>query len=341
MKQITFMKIKDTDILAILFSFISFQFSISLQAAISIKSEKEDNKLEKHVILLSYFLSEVLSIICFYLFKKYEKNNSFNTKTIVYGCVLGFLNFSYLNFLGNDIIKSFGYSFIASIICYEILLKNFEKKIKLITSLIIILLFIVLIRTIIYTGKDIDYTYYFYAAIASGIHLAVEKYSIEKEELNIYLLMFFEGVSSSIIHYTYHNLYDRNYKSIKSDNFEYLIYYFFVFFVTNLTRFYLTKYSSLLMNILIMAFSSVYFEKNVSLFHDLKNIAYMFFSLGIFLGMCIYNEIIILNFLNKENNSDENKPAIEANENNVIQSDNKIENNNINILDKKEDTNED
>ena len=341
MKQITFMKIKDTDILTILFSFISFQFCISLQEAILNKSKKETNKLESHVILLSFFLSEVLSIICFYLFKKYEKNNSFNTKTIVYGCVLGFLNFSYKNFLTNENEISFGYTFISSIICYEILLKNFEKKKKLITSLIIILLFIILKRSIIFTGSYDFYTNYFYSAIGLGIQLAFEKYSIEKEELNIYLLMFFEGVSSSIIHYTYHNLYDHNYKSIKSDNFEYLIYYFFVFFVTNLTRFYLTKYSNLLMNILILIFANVYFGKNVSIKQNLKDIAYMFFSLGIFLGMCIYNEIIILNFLNKENNSDENKPAIEANENNVIQSDNKIKNNNINILDKKEDTNED
>ena len=346
MKQITFMKIKDTDILTILFSFISFQFCISLHRIIKIKNdekeEKGEKKLEEHVILLSFYLSEVLSIICFYLFKKYEKNNSFNTKTIVYGCVLGFLNFSYKNFLTDVNVISFGYSFISSIICYEILLKNFEKKKKLITSLIIILLFIILIRSIIFTGSYGFYTYYFYSAIGLGIQLAFEKYSIEKEELNIYLLMFFEGVSSSIIHYTYHNLYDHNYESIKSDNFEFLIYFFFVYFVLNLTRFYLTKYSSLLMNILIMAFANIYFEKNVDLLlYDLKDIAYMFFSLGIFLGMCIYNEIIILNFLNKENNSDENKPAIESNENNVIQSDNKIENNNINILDKKEDTNED
>lgn len=341
MKPITFKNIKDTDILAILFSYISLQFCVSLQTAISINSNKEKNKLENHVILLTFFLSEVLSIICFYLFKKYEKNNSFDTKTIIYGCLLGFLNFSNINFLEQQSVFSFGYTFISSIICYEILLKNFEKKTKLIASLIIILLFIILIRSIIFTGSNIIFTHFFYSAIASGILLAVEKYSIEKEEINIYLLMFFEGVSSSIIHYTYYNIYDYNYKSIKSDNFEYLIYYFFVFFVTNLTRFYLTKYSSLLMNSLIMAFVSVYYEKNLSLFEDLKDIGYMFFSLGIFIGMCIYNEIIILNFLSKENNSDENKPAIEANENNIIQSDNKLENNNINILDKKEDTNED
>ena len=340
MKPITFGKFKDTDIIAILFSFISIQFCFSLQSAISIKSSTEDHLLEPHVIKLTFFLSEVLSIICFFLFKKYEKNNSFNTKTIIYGCLLGFLYFSTLNFLEDDGEVSFGYYFISSIICYEILLKNFEKKIKIITSLIIIVIFIILFRSIIFTGGDIKYTHYFYCAIATGILFAVEKYGIEKEEINLYLLMFFEGVSSTIIHYTYYNLYDYNYKSIKSDNFEYLIYYFIVYFVENLTRFYLTKYSSLLMNILIFSLV-VYFEKNVNFEQNLKDIGYMFFSLGIFLGMCIYNEIINLNFLNKENDlkSDENKPAIEANENNIIQSDNKIENNNINVLDKKEETN--
>ena len=343
MKPITFKNFKDTDIITILFSYISLQFCISLQTVITFKSHEEDNKLEKHVIILTFFLSEVLSIICFYLFKKYEKNNSFNTKTIIYGCLLGFLNFSFLNFLKNASIISFGYSFISSIICYEILLKNFEKKIKLITSLIIIILFIVLIRTIIFTGHEKIFMSLFYSAIALGILIAVEKYCIEKEEINIYLLMFFEGVSSSIIHYIYCNIYKQNYQSIKSDNFEYLIYYLFVFFFTNLTRFYLSKYSSLLMNILILAFVSVYYEKNLFIFHDLKDIGYIFFSLGIFIGMCVYNEIINLNFLNKENNlnSDENKQEIEANENNIIQSNNKIENNNINVLDKKEDTNED
>ena len=58
--------------------------------------------------------------------------------------------------------------------------------------------------------------------------------------------------------------------------------------------------------------------------------------------MCVYNEIINLNFLvlikdNELNNANENN----NNENNVIQIDNKIENENINVLDKNEESKQD
>lgn len=339
MKSITFGNFKESALIAILFSYISFQFGISISSAISIRSVREG--LETYVIALCYFFSEILGIICFYLFKKYEKNNNFNIKTAVYGCLLGFLHYSYSNFLSNQYTFSFGYSFISSIICYEICLRSFNKKNKLLISLIIITVFIILIRTLINKGAHGVYNSYFYSAIGIGIQFAIEKYSIEKEELNIYLLMFFEGISSSLIHVTHCILYDDHFKSVDSDNFKYIFYYVFIYFVINISRFYLTKYTNLLTNILIYLFVTVYFEKNVSLENNERDIGFIFISLCIFFGMCVYNEIINLNFLvlikeNENNNANENN----NNENNVIQIDNKIEND-INELDKNEEAKQD
>ena len=354
MKSITFGNFKESSLLAILFSYISIQFGISISYAISLKSFQAN--FEIYVIILSYFFSEILGIICFYLFKKYEKNNNFNIKTAVYGCLLGFLHYSYFNFLQSKYIFNppflleypyqytfiFGYSFISSIICYEICLKSFNKKNKLLISLIIIIFFIILIRTLIIKGAHDVYHSYFYSAIGIGIQFAVEKYSIEKEELNIYLLMFFEGISSSLIHITHCILYDRNFKTVDGDNFKYIFYYIFIYFVINISRFYLAKYTNLLMNILIYLFVLVYFEQNIIAKEDETDIGFIFLSLCIFFGMCVYNEIINLNFLvlikeNENNNANENN----NNENNVIQIDNKIENENINVLDKNEESKQD
>jgi len=339
MKSITFGNFKESSLITILFSYISIQFGISISTAISIRSISEG--LEVYVITLCYFFSEILGIICFYLFKKYEKNNKFNIKTAVYGCLLGFLHYSYFNFLDSKYTFCFGYSFISSIICYEICLRSFNKKNKLLISLIIITFFIILIRILIIKGAKDVYNSYFYSAIGIGIQFAVEKYSIEKEELNIYLLMFFEGISSSLIHITHCILYDDHFKSVDSDNFKYIFYYVFIYFVVNITRFYLAKYTNLLMNILIYLFIPVYFEKNVSLENNERDIGFIFISLCIFFGMCVYNEIINLNFLvlikeNENNNANENN----NNENNVIQIDNKIEND-INELDKNEEAKQD
>ena len=339
MKSITFGNFKESSLLVILFSYISIQFGISISSAVSIKSSIDD--LEIYVITLCYFFSEILGIICFYLFKKYEKNNNFNIKTAVYGCLLGFLHYSYFNFLQSQNTFCFGYSFISSIICYEICLRSFNKKNKLLISLIIITFFIILIRTLITKGAHDVYNSYFYSAIGIGIQFAIEKYSIEKEELNIYLLMFFEGISSSLIHVTHCILYDDHFKSVDSDNFKYIFYYVFIYFVINISRFYLTKYTNLLTNILIYLFVKVYFEKNVYLENNERDIGFIFISLCIFFGMCVYNEIINLNFLvlikeNENNNANENN----NNENNVIQIDNKIEND-INELDKNEESKQD
>ena len=339
MKSITFGNFKESSLLVILFSYISIHFCISISAAVSIKSFEAN--LELYVITLCYFFSEILSIICFYLFKKYEKNNNFNIKTAVYGCLLGFLHYSYFNFLQSQNTFCFGYSFISSIICYEICLRSFNKKNKLLISLIIITFFIILIRTLITKGSHDFYNSYFYSAIGIGIQFAIEKYSIEKEELNIYLLMFFEGISSSLIHTIHCILYDDHFKNVDSDNFKYIFYYVFIYFVVNITRFYLAKYTNLLMNILIYLFIAVYFEKNVQLDNNEKDIGFIFISLCIFFGMCVYNEIINLNFLvlikeNENNNANENN----NNENNVIQIDNKIEND-INELDKNEEAKQD
>ena len=340
MKSITFGNFKESSLITILFSYISIQFGISISTAISLRSISEG--LELYVITLCYFFSEILGIICFYLFKKYEKNNNFNIKTAVYGCLLGFLHYSYFNFLDSKYTFCFGYSFISSIICYEICLKSFNKKNKLLISLIIITFFIILIRILIIKGAKDVYNSYFYSAIGIGIQFAVEKYSIEKEELNIYLLMFFEGISSSLIHITHCILYGDNFDDINGKNFKYIFYYIFIFFVVNISRFYLTKYTNLLINILIYLFIAVYFEKNVTLEGNEKDIGFIFLSLCIFFGMCVYNEIINLNFLvlikdNELNNANENN----NNENNVIQIDNKIENENINVLDKNEESKQD
>ena len=241
MKSITFGNFKESALIAILFSYISFQFGKSISSAI--KSVRKG--LETYVIALCYFFSEILGIICFFLFKKYEKNNKFNIKTAVYGCLLGFLHYSYFNFLDNEYTFSFGYSFISSIICYEICLRSFNKKNKLLISLIIITFFIILIRTLITKGAHDVYNSYFYSAIGIGIQFAIEKYSIEKEELNIYLLMFFEGISSSLIHVTHCILYDDHFKSVDSDNFKYIFYYFFIYFFINIYIFYFKKYKNL------------------------------------------------------------------------------------------------
>ena len=340
MKSITFGNFKESSLLVILFSYISIQFGISISAAVSIKSFEAN--LELYVITLCYFFSEILGIICFYLFKKYEKNNNFNIKTAVYGCLLGFLHYSYFNFLQSQYTFCFGYSFISSIICYEICLRSFNKKNKLLISLIIITFFIILIRILIIKGAKDVYNSYFYSAIGIGIQFAVEKYSIEKEELNIYLLMFFEGISSSLIHITHCILYGDNFDDINGKNFKYIFYYIFIFFVINISRFYLAKYTNLLMNILIYLFVLVYFEQNIIAKEDETDIGFIFLSLCIFFGMCVYNEIINLNFLvlikdNELNNANENN----NNENNVIQIDNKIENENINVLDKNEESKQD
>ena len=272
MKSITFGNFKESALIAILFSYISFQFGRSISYAIRIRSV-----LETYVIALCNFFSEILGIICFFLFKKYEKNNKFNIKTAVYGCLLGFLHYSYFNFLDNKYTFSFGYSFISSIICYEICLRSFNKKNKLLISLIIITFFIILIRILIIKGAKDVYNSYFYSAIGIGIQFAVEKYSIEKEELNIYLLMFFEGISSSLIHITHCILYDRNFKTVDGDNFKYIFYYIFIFFVINISRFYLAKYTNLLMNILIYLFVLVYFEQNIIAKEDETDIGTHFY----------------------------------------------------------------
>jgi hypothetical protein len=170
--------------------------------------------------------------------------------------------------------------------------------------------------------------------------------------------MFFEGVSSLASHLTYSYIYDKKFDNFSENTISDAICYFFSFFIINLTRFYLSKFTNLLNNIFMYQFVNVYFEQKLlgdyHLYDNKKFLEYILISFCIFIAMSIYNELIILNFPkgNNENNNDENNDSKsnlidKNNENNIILNDNKNNDNNDNenndnniILSDKKETNE-
>ena len=364
-----FWKYKKEELNTIILTLFSYNILYSLGK--SFLNAKED----KHYDIFSYydsvginvyFVSQTLGILFYYIFK--DKNTKFNPYSAIFGLAIGAVNSFYHIFLFDFPQPCKGITFIAGIVIYLLLYKPKLNNGKICLSLFLIIIFTV-IDCFIHFKKDnelylnfhklnlgkslIDKYKNFYIKFYSkritfiflscfySIFLAAqfmgEKFLIEKEKTNMYLLMGFEGFGGFAFSLIYYLFKERHiYDLIDQDN-SYLIFFFMViYFCYNLNRFYLSKYTNLCQNIFVFELAKFFFYYvtlvGVDYNHDIE---YLFCSIPIFLGMAIFNEMIGLSVFveddndNNNNNNNFKTSLIDQSSNNNINNNNVL-NNNIN-----------
>ena len=315
-----------------------------------------------------YFVSQTLGILLYFFLK--DKNTKFNPYSAIFGLAIGAINSFYHIFLFDYPQPCKGITFIAGIVFYLLLYKPKLNSGKICLSLFLIIIFTVidffthfkkendlyeqfhdlnLSKALFDEGKKFYIKFYskhitfillsYLYSIILAAQFMGEKFLIEKEKTNMYLLMGFEGFGGFAFSLIYFLCKEKHvYDFIDSDN-SYLIFFFMViYFCYNLNRFYLSKYTSLCQNIFVFELAKFFFYYVTIIYIDSQhNIGYLFCSIPIFLGMAVFNEIIGLSVLkgddndNNENNNFKTS-LIDQRNNNVLNNNfnNNINNNNFN-----------
>ena len=367
----TFWKYKKEELNTIILTLFSYNILYSLgKSFLNAKDEKNYDIFSYYdsVGINVYFVSQTLGILLYFFLK--DKNTKFNPYSAIFGLAIGAINSFYHIFLFDYPQPCKGITFIAGIVFYLLLYKP-----KLNSGKICLSLFLIIIFTVIdfFTHfKESNYLYFifhnlnlskslideeknfykkFYSKQITFILLSClysiilaaqfmgEKFLIEKEKTNMYLLMGFEGFGGFAFSLIYFLCKEKHvYDKIDSDN-SYLIFFFMViYFCYNLNRFYLSKYTSLCQNIFVFELAKFFFYYvTITDYDSQHNIGYLFCSIPIFLGMAVFNEIIGFSvFKEDDNDNNENNnfktSLIDQRNNNVLNNNfnNNINNNNFN-----------
>ena len=367
----TFWKYKKEELNTIILTLFSYNILYSLgKSFLNAKDEKNYDIFIYYdsVGINVYFVSQTLGILFYYFLK--DKNTKFNPYSAVFGLAIGAINSFYHIFLFDYPQPCKGITFIAGIVIYLLLYKPKLNNGKICLSLFLIIIFTVIDFFIHFKKSnslyfifhnlnleksliDEDKNFYkkFYSKHFTFILLSclyslflaaqfmTEKFLVEKEKTNMYLLMGFEGFGGFAFSLIYFLIKDKHvYDQLDSEN-SYLIFFFMViYFCFNLNRFYLSKYTSLCQNIFVFELAKFFFYYVTIIGYDSRHdIGYLFCSIPIFLGMAVFNEIIGLSVLkdDDDNNNENNNfktSLIDQRNNNVINNnnDNNINTNNYN-----------
>ena len=363
-----FWKYKKEEINTIILTLFSYNFLYSLGISfLNAKSKYNIFSYYDPVGINVYFVSQTLGILFYYIFK--DKNTKFNPYSAIFGLAIGAVNSFYHIFLFDFPQPCKGITFIAGIVIYLLLYKPKLNNGKICLSLFLIIIFTVIDCFIHFKKSNSLYSLFhelnleksliddkknfyikFYSKRITFIFLSCfysiflaaqfmgEKFLVEKEKTNMYLLMGFEGFGGFAFSLIYYLFKDRHtYDSIDQDN-SYLIFFFMIiYFCYNLNRFYLSKYTNLCQNIFVFEIAKFFFYYvtlvGVDSDHDIE---YLFCSIPIFLGMAVFNEMIGLSVFveddndnNNNNNNNFKTSLIDQSRNNNINNNNVL-NNNIN-----------
>jgi len=339
---------------------ILFSYELIYILIPSILCFEEDSKYEifsmnNPIGIMVFFGSQILGIL-FYIFFKNEQPNSNFFITLISGICIGSFHAAYYIFLYEYPQPCRGVNFVVSIILYVILFKNVNLM-RTCLSLILIIIFTLINFIIFFDEKYVYYLYfknynstknliksendlkmisYIFITISFSICLAGqfigEKFLIEKKNINFYLLMFFEGIgslSTSLIFYIIKNSKlkgeeNKIFSKVDKDNCFLIFVFSIIYFIYNLNRFYLSKYSTLCQNIFIYELGKFFY---LFVFDSETKLGYYFSTLAIFLGMAIFNDIFVIPAFDKKN--EENNSPTQLIEKKQENNNNLIDNNNI------------
>ena len=368
-KMFTFWKYKKEELNTIILTLFSYNILYLLgKSFLNAKQNYGIFNYYDSVGINVYFVSQTLGILLYFFLK--DKNTKFNPYSAIFGLAIGAINSFYHIFLFDYPQPCKGITFIAGIVFYLLLYKPKLNSGKICLSLFLIIIFTVidffthfkkendlyeqfhdlnLSKALFDEGKKFYIKFYskhitfillsYLYSIILAAQFMGEKFLIEKEKTNMYLLMGFEGFGGFAFSLIYFLCKEKHvYDFIDSDN-SYLIFFFMViYFCYNLNRFYLSKYTSLCQNIFVFELAKFFFYYVTIIYIDSQhNIGYLFCSIPIFLGMAVFNEIIGLSVLkgddndNNENNNFKTS-LIDQRNNNVLNNNfnNNINNNNFN-----------
>lgn len=352
----TFRKFKKEELYTTTFTLFSYYFLYSL--TINFLKAKDIYSIFSYfdpVGILIFFGSQILGILLYFFLR--ENNSKFNLPSLVIGLIIGVINSIYYIFFYEFPQPCKGVSFTTAIILYLLIFKPKLNSGKLCLSLFLIIFFTFINYLIFFkkisdiyetflmlnVGKNLiekDYvtkksTFISFSSIFS-IFLAgqfmAEKYLIEKGNIDLYLLMGFEGIGSFVPSLIYYLAKKKHiFDQIDSNN-TYLIFFFMIIYCCyNLNRFYLSKYTNLCNNIFVFELAKFFFYYNIFIGSSNSEIGYLLSSLAIFLGMAVFNELIGFSKFNTDDNDNNNN---NYNTSLIDQSKNLNNNNanNINVL---------
>jgi len=355
-----FWKYKKEELYTMTLTLLSYYFLYSF--AINFLFAKDNYFIYQYynsIGIIIFFGSQILGILLYFFLR--DKNSKFNIKSAIIGLFIGAINFIYYIFFYDYPQPCKGVTFTTAILLYLLIFKPKLNSGKICLSLFLIIFFSI-INFIIFFKKDNEIykifldlnvdknlieknytrkrsTFISFSTIFSmllAVQFMTEKFLIEKGSTDIYLLMGCEGIGSFVPSLIYYLVKDKHqFDQIVSSN-VYLIFFFIIIYCCyNLNRFYLSKYTNLCQNIFIFELGKFFFYSNIFIGQSSSEIGYLFSSIPIFLGMAVFNEIIVISKFNTDdkdnNNNNYNTSLIDQsknNNNNVYENNNNVLNNN-------------